>query len=637
MYSSCGRYRSSAVSRARSILNLSPREEEEEEGEEEEAKNGSLTKASIDRAFRRHSLRAHPDKKDGSEELFARGKWAKEVLMRHVNGESVEDDEDQDERESLLRRKPTYDWKRTRAKKKEEEEEVKGRRESDGSDWVDDKIDRRERDTKEVKAEDESRIKLKTLHRVHKRAVTAMSVLKRDGCVFIASGDADGAVVIYERKSGKVVSVTDHVGVKYNLGAIAALEWSSDENNDARGQTISLAVTFAKECEARVYEFLPFDLSIKSKTVLRGTHSKRITCCAFCGDVLVLGSADGTSSVWTKERRNASIQEWTRKRMLRHHSDKETEATPSSAVTSTLIHFSGSGEEENLHIVTTDAGGRFKVWKGVSNHLEKLAKIHDVNWSGCGGIVKAALMRKCKSRKASSVDEKIFLVTSHFDSNSDTSRALCWKAFVQNDETPKTLIRGYVHEYPKKDVPFYGRLSSFDFFTPLPNDEDKRGESIAKTVDSDSEDDDDADDSTASSSSLGAFVAASTLTVVDTAANALLFSLDLPSASKQTKISPNGLYVACALTTGQIAIVSIDDAEILLEVNDFDIITSTSSSLSSSSNASPLPPRPDDAASSRANAAATNATTLWTLEWLEDSQSLIYGSSDCAIREVRFV
>ena len=157
---------------------------------------------------------------------------------------------------------------------------------------------------------------------------------------------------------------------------------------------------------------------------------------------------------------------------------------------------------------------------------------------------------------------------------------------------------------------------------------------MAKTIDSNSEDDD-VDDSTASSSSLGAFVAASTLAVIDTAANALLFSLDLPSASKQTKISPNGLYVACALTTGQIAIVSIDDAEILLEVNDFDIITSTSSSSSSSSsNASPPRPR---AASSRANAAATNTTTLWTLEWLEDSQSLIYGSCDCAIREVRFV
>jgi len=640
-----GRYRSSAVSRARSILNLSsPREEEEEDQEEEdkeeEAKNGEtllLTKASIDRAFRRHSLRAHPDKKDGSEELFARGKWAKEVLMRHVNGESVEDDEDEDERESLLRRrKPTYDWKRTRAKKKEE-----GRRESDGSDRLKEKIDRRERDAKELKVKDESRIKLKTLHRAHVRAVTAMSVLKRDGCVFIASGDAGGAVIIYERKSEREVSVTDHIGVKYNLGAIAALEWSSDENNETRGQTISLAVTFAKECEARVYEFLPLDLSVKSKTVLRGTHSKRITCCAFRGDVLVLGSADGTSSVWTKERRNTSIQEWTRKRMLRHHSDKETEATPSSAVTSTLIHFSESDGEENLHIVTTDASGRFKVWKGVSNHLEKLAKIHDVNWSGCGGIVKAALMRKCKSRKASSADEKVFLVTSHFDSNSDISRALCWKAFVQNDETPKTPIRGYVHEYPKKDVPFYGRLSSFDFFTPLPNDKDKRGESIAKTIDSNSEDDD-VDDSTASSSSLGAFVAASTLAVVDTAANALLFSLDLPSASKQTKISPNGLYVACALTTGQIVIVSIDDAEILLEVNDFDIITSTSSSSSSSSfDASPpppppLPPRPR-AASSRANAAATNTTTLWTLEWLEDSQSLIYGSCDCAIREVRFV
>ena len=136
--------------------------------------------------------------------------------------------------------------------------------------------------------------------------------------------------------------------------------------------------------------------------------------------------------------------------MLRHHSDKEKEATPKSAITSTLVHFSGTEKDQkHLHIVTSDASGRFKVWEGDSGHLEKLAKIHDVNWSGCGGIVKTALMRKHKSTATSSSDEKVYVITSNFDSNSDISRALCWDAFTQNDDQ-KTPIRGYVHEYPKK-------------------------------------------------------------------------------------------------------------------------------------------------------------------------------------------
>ena len=103
------------LSKAKSILNVSSSENEI-----------ILTKASIDRAFRKHSLKAHPDKKSGSEEMFKRGKWAKEVLMRHVNGEDLngfwwEEGDGDGERESL--RKPTYDWKRTRGKKKKEEEE----------------------------------------------------------------------------------------------------------------------------------------------------------------------------------------------------------------------------------------------------------------------------------------------------------------------------------------------------------------------------------------------------------------------------------------------------------------------------------------------------------------------------------
>jgi hypothetical protein len=158
-------------------------------------------------------------------------------------------------------------------------------------------------------------------------------------------------------------------------------------------------------------------------------------------------------------------------------------------------------------------------------------------------------------------------------------------------------------------------LSSFDFFTPPPSGEDKRRETItAEPLDSDTENDD------ASSSSLAAFVAASTLTVVDTSANTLLFALDLPSTSKRTKISPNGLLVASALTTGQLAIVSIDDAEVLFEINDDRSATTTSP---------PPPPlrqgHPEDSA---------NATPLWTLEWL-DGHTLIYGNQNCALCEVQ--
>ena len=598
------------LSKAKSILNVSSSENEI-----------ILTKASIDRAFRKHSLKAHPDKKSGSEEMFKRGKWAKEVLMRHVNGEDLngfwwEEGDGDGERESL--RKPTYDWKRTRGKKKkkeEEEDEMNGRKRDDDAEQSDRLKDGNDRHDPEEE-EQEEQIKLRTLHETHKHAVTVMSVLKGDGCVFIASGDAGGEVVIYEKKSKRIVSINAGTDVKRKLGAIAALEWNGDGNNNTRGQTISLAVTFAKGCDAHVYEFLPIDLSVKSKAVLRGTHSKRITCCAFNDDILVLGSADGTSSVWAKESREDASNEWTRKRMLRHHSDKEKEATPKSAIPSTLIHFSGTEKDHKLlHIVTSDASGRFKVWEGDSGHLEKLAKIHDVNWSGCGGIVKTALMRKHKSTSTTSNDEKVYVVTSHFDSNSDISRALCWDAFSQNDDQ-KTPIRGYVHEYPKKGVPFYGRLSSFDFFTPPPSgEEDKRRETIAaEPLDSDTEND------AASSSSLAAFVAASTLTVVDTSANTLLFSLDLPSTSKRTKISPNGLLVASALTTGQISIVSIDDAEVLFEINDDRSATSTS----------PSPPplrrgHPEDSA---------NATPLWTLEWL-DGHTLIYGNQNCALCEVQ--
>ena len=281
---------------------------------------------------------------------------------------------------------------------------------------------------------------------------------------------------IYEKKSKRILNV-DTGGNKGKFGAVAALAWNIDENT--RRRAISLAVTFAKGFDAHVYEFHPLDLSVKSKAVLRETHLKRITCCAFHKGVLVLGSADGTSSVWMKDcdstdearyMKNASISrdasnEWARKRMLRHHFDKGAEAMPKSAITSTLIHF--SDEEKNiLHIVTCDASGRFKVWEGDTGHLEKIAKIHEVNWSGCGGIVKAALMRQKKTATVIG-NEKHYLVTSHFDSNSNMSRALCWDAFVRNAQT---AIRGYVHEYPKKDVPFYGRLSSVDFFAPSSNE-----------------------------------------------------------------------------------------------------------------------------------------------------------------------
>ena len=620
--------RAAALRRAREILNLSSSGDDDDEWH-------YYCKASIDRAFRKHALRAHPDKKNGSAKAFNEGKWAKEVLMRRLNGgESFWDDDEVDDDGANLR-KPTYDWKRTRETKKthqRDEKEVKGRREN-GRNENGMNLKSTPKDENDHTHASKPRWKLRTLHEKHTHAVTVMSVLKRegDGCVFIASGDAGGEVFIYEKKSKRILNVGTG-GNKGKFGAVAALEWNIDENT--RRRTISLAVTFAKGFDAHVYEFHPLDLSVKSKAVLRETHLKRITCCAFHKGVLVLGSADGTSSVWMKDcdstdearyMKNASISrdasnEWARKRMLRHHFDKGAEAMPKSAITSTLIHF--SDEEKNiLHIVTCDASGRFKVWEGDTGHLEKIAKIHEVNWSGCGGIVKAALMRQKKTATVIG-NEKHYLVTSHFDSNSNISRALCWDAFVRNAQT---AIRGYVHEYPKKDVPFYGRLSSVDFFAPSSN-ETKSMKNITEIDSSSSSSADDDASSSPSSSSLGAFVVASTLTVVDTSTNTLLFTLELPSTCKRAKISPDGLLVACALTTGQISIVSIDDAEEIAACLVPDAKTAAAD------------PTRGGAASTNATSSLllTTTTTLWTLDWL-DSCSFAYANTRGHVCEVVFV
>ena len=619
--------RAAALRRAREILNLSSSGDDDDEWH-------YYCKASIDRAFRKHALRAHPDKKNGSAKAFNEGKWAKEVLMRRLNGgESFWDDDEVDDDGANLR-KPTYDWKRTRETKKthqRDEKEVKGRREN-GRNENGMNLKSTPKDENDHTHASKPRWKLRTLHEKHTHAVTVMSVLKRegDGCVFIASGDAGGEVFIYEKKSKRILNVGTG-GNKGKFGAVAALEWNIDENT--RRRTISLAVTFAKGFDAHVYEFHPLDLSVKSKAVLRETHLKRITCCAFHKGVLVLGSADGTSSVWMKDcdstdearyMKNASISrdasnEWARKRMLRHHFDKGAEAMPKSAITSTLIHF--SDEEKNiLHIVTCDASGRFKVWEGDTGHLEKIAKIHEVNWSGCGGIVKAALMRQKKTATVIG-NEKHYLVTSHFDSNSNISRALCWDAFVRNAQT---AIRGYVHEYPKKDVPFYGRLSSVDFFAPSSN-ETKSMKNITEIDSSSSSSADDDASSSPSSSSLGAFVVASTLTVVDTSTNTLLFTLELPSTCKRAKISPDGLLVACALTTGQISIVSIDDAEEIAACLVPDAKTAAAD-----------PTRGGAASTNATSSLLTKTTTLWTLDWL-DSCSFAYANTRGHVCEVVFV
>ena len=619
--------RAAALRRAREILNLSSSFGDDDD------ECYSYCKASIDRAFRKHALRAHPDKKNGSAKAFNEGKWAKEVLMRRLNGgESFWDDDEVDDDGANLR-KPTYDWKRTRETKKthqRDEKEVKGRREN-GRNENGMHLKSTPKNENDHTHASKPGWKLRTLHEKHTHAVTVMSVLKRegDGCVFIASGDAGGEVFIYEKKSKRILNV-DTGGNKGKFGAVAALEWNIDENT--RRRAISLAVTFAKGFDAHVYEFHPLDLSVKSKAVLRETHLKRITCCAFHKGVLVLGSADGTSSVWMKDcdstdearyMKNASISrdasnEWARKRMLRHHFDKGAEAMPKSAITSTLIHF--SDEEKNiLHIVTCDASGRFKVWEGDTGHLEKIAKIHEVNWSGCGGIVKAALMRQKKTATVIG-NEKHYLVTSHFDSNSNISRALCWDAFVRNAQT---AIRGYVHEYPKKDVPFYGRLSSVDFFAPSRN-ETKSMKNITKIDPSSSSSSSDDASSSPSSSSLGAFVVASTLTVVDTSTNTLLFTLELPSTCKRAKISPDGLLVACALTTGQISIVSVDDAEEIAACLVPDAKTAAAD------------PTRGAAATNNATKSSLLTTTLWTLDWL-DPCSFAYANTRGHVCEVVFL
>ena len=215
-------------------------------------------------------------------------------------------------------------------------------------------------------------------------------------------------------------------------------------------------------------------------------------------------------------------------------------------------------------------------------------------------------------------NEKHYLVTSHFDSNSNISRALCWDAFVRNTQT---AIRGYVHEYPKKDVPFYGRLSSVDFFAPSSN-ETKSMKNITE-IDSSSSFSSSSDDasSSPSSSSLGAFVVASTLTVVDTSTNTLLFTLELPSTCKRAKISPDGLLVACALTTGQISIVSVDDAEEIAACLVPDAKTAAAD------------PTRGAASTNAAKSSLLNRTTLWTLDWL-DRCSFAYANTRGHVCEV---
>ena len=56
-----------ALRRAREILNLSSSFGDDDDDDDDEY---YYCKASIDRAFRKHALRAHPDKKNGSAKAF---------------------------------------------------------------------------------------------------------------------------------------------------------------------------------------------------------------------------------------------------------------------------------------------------------------------------------------------------------------------------------------------------------------------------------------------------------------------------------------------------------------------------------------------------------------------------------------
>ena len=110
------------------------------------------------------------------------------------------------ERESLRNRRTIGNGPEEKKKKEEEEDEMNARKRDDDTEQSDCLKDGNDRHDPEEQ-EQEEQIKLRTLHETHKHAVTVMSVLKGDGCVFIASGDAGGEVVIYEKKSKRIVSI----------------------------------------------------------------------------------------------------------------------------------------------------------------------------------------------------------------------------------------------------------------------------------------------------------------------------------------------------------------------------------------------------------------------------------------------
>ena len=219
--------------------------------------------------------------KNGSAKAFNEGKWAKEVLMRRLNGgetslvgESFWDDDKVDDDGANLR-KPTYDWKRTRETKKthqRDEKEVKEMRENGRNE--------NGMHLKSTPKNENDHTRIKT--RMETTNVAREAHTRGDGDVcFEARGRRvrfyrirrrRRQVFIYEKKSKRILNV-DTGGNKGKFGAVAALEWNIDENT--RRRAISLAVTFAKGFDAHVYEFHPLDLSVKSKAVLRETHLKQ--------------------------------------------------------------------------------------------------------------------------------------------------------------------------------------------------------------------------------------------------------------------------------------------------------------------------------------------------------------------------
>lgn len=609
------------------------------------------TAKEIDRAYRKLALKHHPDKNVGKDdfeksvERFARIKIARDVLLSgggDCNGSTEFKEFDVFDGTGEDARKPLYDWKRTR--KIDDDEEAKGKvvkedecdninkNASNGD--ADDADDEKKKQTPEEDLKPHSKV----LHKAHgDNMITTMSVLRMDDTIkFVATGDSNGFLVVYEKSSERVIFTQRN---RDNLGAVASLVWNEVDENDndvdgddqevdkvAEKKCIFLCATFALGTDAFVYEFRydfppasrPF-LTLIGKATLSGSHSKRITCCAFYHDVLAIGAADGTCSVWTRIEENNDLgqiktkmntrdssNEWARKRLLRHSmnqfndSDDDNKRIP--AITSTLL----IEVKRVFYFITSDSNGRFKVWKGNKLSLEKITCMHDVNWSGCGGISKTAIVQissKSADSSSSSPKEKLLLATSHFDPVANISRVLCWNAFEE------TTIRGYVYEYPRKHVPFRGRLSSFDFIARNEKEENTEG----------GEESDDDDDSF-SSSSLGAFVANKALTIIDISANTSLFTLDLPSDAKQTKFSPNGEYVACALTSGTIDVYSVDDAELAFRVPN-------------AAAAAAAADEEEEEVEERTITSNNDNNTIWSLQWVAIN-AFVYGKNASSLCEV---